>query len=271
MPPLHRGLTLLFAAILVAVAGCDGQDAAEPPPKVVGQAESTKPTSPVEPTKSVPPKAAEPSADSHPPGAERVRGIDISNWQGDVAWEAVKGAGIGFAYLQATQGLNFIDPNFDENVKGIRAAGLPYGAYHFFRPNDDAEKQAELFLRITKGKLGALPPMLDVEITAGLPAEKIGAGAKRWLEIVENAVGCTPLVYSYGSFWEKNLRVAVGDYPLWMAEYAAKPRLPAGKERWTLWQYSQKGRVAGVNGPVDLDWFNGDAQALERFRCVKEG
>ena len=282
----RRGAWAVLAVALVT-AGCCGETATadkEPAPKAAAERKATpQPIPQPTPTAAKRPAAAQkpahhasaaahpPAAVHHPDGTARLRGIDISNWQGDVDWRKVKGDGIRFAYMQATQGLHFIDPNYGENAKGIDAAGLPYGAYHFFRPNHDPEAQAKLFLKQTEGKRGVLPPMLDVEVSGGQSAEQIGKRAKRWLEIVEQAVGCRPLVYSYGSFWEKNLRESLADYPLWLAEYASKPRLPAGKDRWVLWQYSQKGRVAGVKGAVDLDYFNGDEQALARFHCNQEG
>ncbi|GAB6043671.1 glycoside hydrolase family 25 protein [Endothiovibrio diazotrophicus] len=243
IPPRSRrwaGVALLLAAL----AGCNGAHEG-------GKAATAKPA---------PPAPGE--------GAARMRGIDVSNYQGDVAWSEVKGDGVAFAYLQASQGNDFLDPNFGQNVAGISGL-LPYGSYHFFRPDDDPEEQAELFLRTTDGKRGALPPMLDVEVTSGLPAAEIGQRAKRWLERVEREVGCTPLVYSYGAFWESNLKGALDAYPLWLADYAERPTLPAGKSEWTLWQFSQTGKSAGVKGPVDQDWFNGDEEALSRFHCDK--
>ena len=250
---LHRGVTPLLALLLASIIGCDTQQAAD-----------TQKTT-------TPPKVKPIEQTAHSTESARVRGIDISNYQGDVDWVKVKASGIGFAYMQASQGIHFIDPNFADNTAAIKKTGLPYGSYHFFRPNHDADAQAQLFLKTTKGRIGELPPMLDIEVSAGLSAEKVGAGAKRWLEVVEQAIGCKPLVYSYGSFWETNLKDSVGDYPLWLAEYAAKPRLPAGKDHWSLWQYSEKGKVDGIKGPVDLNYFNGDAKALENLRCNKEG
>lgn len=251
-PALIRIGMSLCIVMLINVIGCDDH-------KVTDQEKGSTP--PTHHSTGQTPDAAKP---------ERVRGIDISNYQGEVEWEKVESAGIGFAYMQATQGLHFVDPNFADNARSIQQTTLPYGSYHFFRPNHDADEQAALFLKTTQGHLGSLPPMLDIEVSAGLPAEEIGAGAKRWLEVVEQAVGCKPLVYSYGSFWEANLKETLDDYPLWLAEYAAEPRLPAGKDRWTIWQYSDKGRVPGIQGPVDLNYFNGDAKALQDLRCQQE-
>ena len=75
-----------------------------------------------------------------------LAGIDVSHFQGEVDWGAVAAAGVRFAFIKATEGLDDVDPRFAQNWQGSRAAGLLRGAYHFLHPNLDARQQAAHFL-----------------------------------------------------------------------------------------------------------------------------
>jgi lysozyme len=85
-----------------------------------------------------------------------------------------------------------------------------------------------------------------------------------FLGLIEGRYGVKPILYSGLSFAAAQLQ-GFGDYPLWLAEYtsAPMPRIPGGWKTWTFWQYSQDGRIDGVDGAVDLDRFNGDLNALK--------
>jgi lysozyme len=63
-----------------------------------------------------------------------VLGIDVSNHNPPVDWQAVKNANISFAFAKATEGATFKDITFARNWSGMKAAGIMRGAYHFFRP-----------------------------------------------------------------------------------------------------------------------------------------
>src|SRR4051812_32614939 len=77
------------------------------------------------------------------PGPVTVLGIDVSYYQGTIDWGAVKASGREFAITRINDG-NFMDPKFDENWAGIKAAGMIRGAYQFFRPGMDASAQADV-------------------------------------------------------------------------------------------------------------------------------
>ncbi len=195
-------------------------------------------------------------------------GIDVSHHNGRIDWDAVAGEGVVFAYAKATEGTVMRDPRFSSNWKGMRDAGLLRGAYHFFRPAQSVERQAERFLaRIGEPAPGDLPPMLDLEETSRASDEWLGIERSRrtllalaWLDLVERALGRKPVVYTRAGF----IRNTLGDpgaltgYPIWLAQYAsAAPTVPAGWNTWSIWQHTDRGRVAGIAGNVDLDRFNG--------------
>jgi lysozyme len=212
-----------------------------------------------------------------PPAAKpapRPLGIDVSHHNGAVDWTAVARAGLVFALVKATEGATFTDHLFGDNWARIKAAGLMRGAYHFFRPAAPVAEQADRFLA-TMGDLGPgdLPPVLDIE-EAGVgrdewadlpPAERVPA-ALAWLDRVEQACGRKPIVYTRRGFVREKFGApgALSGYPLWVAHYtkAPGPSVPAGWDKWTIWQYTETGAVKGVPGKFDLDRFNGTAEQL---------
>jgi lysozyme len=192
-----------------------------------------------------------------------IPGIDISHFQGTIDWSQVAQAGKMFAFVKATQGLTYVDPQFHANWAGVKAAGLLRGAYHFYQPGDDPRQQAEFFLQTVELGPGDLPPALDVEISNGQSAGEIVQGVQEWLSAVQQALGVTPLLYTDRTFWNTLGAKGFGDYPLWVAEYGVTlPVLPAGWTSWAFWQFSEAGTVPGVTGSTDLDLFQGSLEDL---------
>ena len=192
-----------------------------------------------------------------------VQGIDVSHYQGTVDWQQVSAAGIQFAFAKATDGVTLADPEFATNWAGMKAAGIPRGAYHFFEPTDDAGQQATFFLSNVQFESGDLPPMLDVETPPANNAE-MWQGVQTWLDQVEASTGMQPILYLSSSFAnEYGAPASLAAYPLWLAQYEVdQPTLPTGWTTWLLWQYSNSGTVDGVSGSVDLDALNGPLSGL---------
>jgi len=188
-----------------------------------------------------------------------LRGIDVSDYQGQVNWKAVADSGVGYAIAKSTEGATFIADTFARNWRGIRDAGIVRGAYHFYRPQTDAIAQAQNFLNVVKLEPGDLPAVLDIERTDNKSTDSILAGLQTWLDIVEEATQRRPIVYTYPGFWERlgnSQRFA--DYPLWIAHYTSDPEpwITGGWDTWTLWQYTDRGTVNGVVGGVDVNRYN---------------
>jgi len=197
-----------------------------------------------------------------------ISGIDVSHFQGTVQWDQVVKAGKAFAFAKATDGITYVDPMFATNWAGMKAAGILRGAYQFFEPNDDAESQAQNFLKTVTLEPGDLPPVLDVEQTsAASKLSQIGIqGIQTWLSVVEHETGRTPILYTNTGFWDQDTG-QLGSYPLWIAQYGVStPKLPANWEwkAWTFWQSSETGTVAGISGSVDLDVFQGTLRQLRQ-------
>lgn len=215
-----------------------------------------------------------------------VPGIDVSYWNAGIDWPKVRATGQRYIFAKATEGDSYADPTFDDNWRGAKTAGLLRGAYHFFHCNVDPKKQANKFMDYVKSMNdnGELPPVLDLETNDGQTKEKIIPRVKTWLDLVEAAFNRKPIIYSRAIFLQDFLSEVGGgppawakDYPLWLAQYpnvyveGSQPTLPRGWYNWTFWQYSQTGRVSGVNAKVDLDVFNGSLEALYKFAGVDLG
>jgi lysozyme len=194
----------------------------------------------------------------------QAQGIDVSKDQGTVDWESVAQAGYVFAFLKATDGETYVDPEFALNSTAAAAAGLLYGAYHFFRAEDSPQAQVDLFWK-TAGNGGGLPLVVDVEVNMGVSAATLVSNLTQFLAALEEASGRLPMIYTDRSFWDGLGTTAFGGYPLWVAEYGvAQPTLPNGWTGWTFWQHSQSGSVPGIAGAVDLNVFNGSFAALQQ-------
>lgn len=180
------------------------------------------------------------------------KGADISYYQGQVNFVELA-QHIDFVYIKATQGETYEDPAYQQNAVAVSETKLLHGAYHFFEPDMDPEAQARHFVHIVKGNGHSLPPMLDVEVSNNESVDSFKQAVSQWLKYVEQALGCTPIIYSYADFWSQYLGPEFNRYPFWLADYSEKPSPPAGVKNWRLWQYSSKGRLPGIEYGVDLD------------------
>lgn len=197
-----------------------------------------------------------------------IAGVDLSKWQGDVDFAKIRASGTTYVFVKATQGATGVDPDYARNIAAARAAGLVAGSYHFYVTADDAASQFANLAQHLDLKPGDLPPVIDIEVlssSGSLP--DLAAQLQALLDDIERAWNVRPILYSGENFANVDLK-GFSRYPLWLAEYtdAPAPKLPQDWPAWTFWQYSQSGRVPGVDGAVDLDRFNGDQTQFDALR-----
>ena len=202
--------------------------------------------------------------------AARMSGIDVSHFQKEIDWKQVRRGGIAFAFIKATEGSTLADFLFTRNWSEAKAAGVLRGAYHFFRPQISPLAQAQFLLRRLKDDPGELPPVLDVEVLSdNTSPNQVTDSAGQWMKTVETELGKKPILYTGSAFWRNTLKnsTAFVDHPLWVAHYTSGPNplVPTAWPKWTFWQFSQQGKLAGIDGNVDLDVFNGTAADLDAF------
>jgi MYXO-CTERM domain-containing protein len=196
---------------------------------------------------------------------DTVFGIDVSYYQGDIDWQAVAGDGVKFAWVRVSHSTQFKDPKFAANLAGARAAGIHTGVYQYFEPGQDPIAQAQLLLDLTGPLLpGDMPPMIDVESKDTVPKAQYADAIRAWLDHVEAATGVVPFIYTGYYYWNDNVGTAeFADYPLWIANYnPGCPLVPDAWATWTAHQTCDCGQIAGIDGAVDTDLFNGDEEAL---------
>ena len=189
-------------------------------------------------------------------GGEDMKGIDVSVHNGKIDWQKVKNAGIDFAILRAGYGrlASQKDEKFEQNYSSAKAAGIPIGAYwySYAMSEDEARLEADVFLSIIKGKQFEFPVYYDVEEQKqfALGKEKVSAIMRAFLERVE-ASGY--FVGLYGSASSLNTHTSddiKSRYTIWLAHWVNQTSYGGA---YGIWQHSEKGRVDGINGNVDLD------------------
>jgi GH25 family lysozyme M1 (1,4-beta-N-acetylmuramidase) len=231
--------------------------------------------------------------------AAPLQGVDVSCYQHNPApncpqagsspinWPQVAGDGYAFAFIKATEATYYTNTYYASDFQDAKAAGLDAAAYAFANPYNDptspngtAAQQADSLIQnagyTPDGK--TLPLTLDIEYNPYISQEKNGNDCYglnqnqmiTWIQDfiteIQNKTGETPIIYTVGAWWSE----CTGDTtqfssdPLWIADYSnsGSPQLTGGWTSWKFWQYTSTGTVNGINGNTDVDYFNGDAAAL---------
>lgn len=184
-------------------------------------------------------------------------GIDVSHHLGEIDWDLVKADGVAFAYIKATEGADFRDPRFAENWQASRLAGVPRGPYHVFSFSSTGAAQAEHFIDVVPTAITkTLPPVLDLEIPKAevdLPAADVLSEIADWLKPVEESFGRPAIIYTDAAFFGRYLEGAAlaegaDARKFWLRSIGGPP---AYGPDWTIWQFDDKGQVAGIEHPVD--------------------
>ncbi len=203
------------------------------------------------------------------PHGYQVHGIDISHYQGDINWKMLEQTRqgqfpISFIFMKATEGGDYADDKFVANFDSARTHGFIRGAYHFYNPKTDANKQADFFIQSVKLEAGDLPPVLDIE-KKGKDMEKLQQDLKVWLRKVESHYGVKPIIYASYKFKTRYLNDSVfNSYPYWIAHYYVDSVRYQGD--WKFWQHTDVGTLPGIDEKVDLNVFNASLQELKRMQ-----
>ena len=187
------------------------------------------------------------------------RGIDVSNWSGTIDWRAVADSGVEVVIIQASEGTFYRDPYLHEYYDGAKAYGLKVGFYHFFNPGSSPtpQEQARYFVDTIRGLDSDLKLILDFEQIGGLDNYELTLQAIEFLREVKEYSGLDTAIYTYTYFAQHYLYEGLGlsEYPLWIAQLSEggpSPN-PIWGDRYVAWQYSDTGRVRGINASTDLD------------------
>lgn len=185
-----------------------------------------------------------------------MKGIDVSVHNGNIDWNKVKNAGIQFAILRAGYGkaASQKDKKFESNYNGAKLACIPVGAYwySYAKTVAEARQEAEVCVSILRGKQFEYPIFFDQEERDILATGKANCSAmvRAFCEVLEKA-GYWVGLYTSRSFIESCIEDDIKKtYALWIAEWGSKLNYNGSVG---IWQYSDRGRVNGISGNVDLD------------------
>lgn len=185
------------------------------------------------------------------------RGIDVSKWNGTINWAQAKKAGVEFAILREGYGKENPaqkDKMLETNYEACRANDIPVGVYHYSYADSisDAKLEAEFCLKNIKGKNLLYPVVFDIEdkemmkLSTRLRTDI----CKAFCDTIENA-GYYACIYCNFSWLNSYLYKdeLISKYDLWLAQWGTdNPSVSCG-----MWQYSDSGKIDGINGNVDLN------------------
>ena len=193
-----------------------------------------------------------------------LRGIDVSTYQGNINWSAVKASGLDFAIVKATQGhaVNsnsylFTDRQFANNVTGAHDVGLKVGVYHYLTAKTVKEAQTEAAHFVDT--IAPYKPRIELWAAVDVEEDKYLPRNKKLLsDIVEAfcayvaAEGYRPMVYTNPNYLTWRLD-KIPAHDLWLALWRDKTRTPTGYDNMQIWQYGVE-TVKGINGNVDANY-----------------
>lgn len=191
-----------------------------------------------------------------------ILGIDVSKWNGNIDWNAVKNSGIHYViircgYRGSSTGALIEDPKFRTNIKGATSAGLKVGVYFFTQAVNEVEavEEASMVLSLISGYTISYPVFLDVEPSGGR-ADSIGTDVRTavcnaFCQTISNS-GYAAGIYANKNWLNEKINAgSIGSsYKVWLAQYVAAPSYGG---RYQMWQYTSKGKVAGIQGDVDMN------------------
>jgi len=264
---LLLGSLLLLAAIIVLVVSLAKP---KPTPTAPTQAVTTAPTQETTPPDPVQ-NPLQPEDFALVDGyltcltAPAMVGIDVSEWQAQVHWQQVKASGVEFVMLRAgwrgsEQGLLFEDTLAQSHYAGAKAAGLKVGAYFFSQAisTEEAAEDAAFLLEIIKDWQLDMPVVFDWEHlqdsyrTTAVDARVLTDCAKVFCDAVTKAGHQSMIYFNASLSFDRLFLKELTGYKFWLAQYDTQLNYPY---RVDMWQYTETGKVPGIEGNVDIDLY----------------
>ena len=165
-----------------------------------------------------------------PSSNQICQGIDVSNWQRNIDFRAVKNSGIEVVFIKSSEGRSFIDPYFETNYNNARANGLKIGFYHYVtaRTISQAREQAIFFANVINGKHVDCRLAMDFENFGTLSTTEINNISKVFLETLENTTNSKAVIYSNAYSARTIFSSELTKYPLWVANYGVNSEVLVG-------------------------------------------
>lgn len=199
--------------------------------------------------------------------SEIYAGIDVSEWQGNIDFTEVKNSGIDIVYIKSSEGTNYIDPYFRSHYNGAKTNNLNIGFYHFLTASNEQEaiNEAKFFASVINGLDTDCRLAMDFEVFNGLSINEINNISFTFLSEVQNLTGKEVIVYSDAFNTRETFNSSLAaEYPVWVAEYGVNEPEDGNWPTWVGFQYTNQGRINGITGNVDRDFFTADIFLSDR-------
>jgi lysozyme len=154
-----------------------------------------------------------------------------------------------FVYIKATEGQDFTDKRFAYNWKEAKKQGFLTGAYHFFSMKSTGKAQAEHFMRVVPCETNSLPPVIDLEVDPNLLRQRVQSNLTTMLQALEHKYKQQPILYATYDTYNAYIKGHFDSYRIWIRDIYRPPTF----DSWTIWQYHNRGHVAGINTFVDIN------------------
>lgn len=190
-------------------------------------------------------------------GGTGKTGIDISHYQGYINWaEVARDPQVTFVIMKATESSDFVDDRYQFNIREAHRHGLKVGSYHFYRAHVDPELQFNNMMRNIDPHQQDIIPVIDVELTNGVSHDLFVMRLQRLCEMVTRAYGVRPMIYTGRNFFNKYFNSYYWhQYKFWIAAYTTNQPELNNQEEYIMWQFTDKSRVQGIRGGVDMSRF----------------
>ena len=190
----------------------------------------------------------------------QTRGIDVSRHQKTIDWKKVAADNVQFVYIKATEGATYQDPMFRKNIEGAQKAGILVGVYHYFRMTSSPEKQFENFKKAMKDYKMDLVPMIDVEPSdkemAGKSVKDLQKNLDKFIALIKAEYGVPPMIYGTQRSYNTYCAPKYNKYHLYIGRYGKNSPEIKGEGTYTIWQYTENGKINGITEDVDICKFN---------------
>ncbi len=201
-----------------------------------------------------------------------VVGVDVSSYQGEIDWDVLASQDISFAFIKATEGSSFVDPDFEYNYSEALKTPLRISAYHFFSYDSEGKTQAENFIKHVPITENMLPPVIDIEFYGdkerNLPnKQETQKQLDVLIEMLKEHYGLDPIIYATQKSYRLYISESYENNDIWIRNVYIKPFMPDGRD-WVFWQYSDKGELLGYKGVeryIDLNVFNGSVSDFNNY------
>lgn len=203
-----------------------------------------------------------------------IRGVDVSHHNGTINWPQLKNEGIAFAYIKTTEGMSHTDSNYKANYAQAKQADIKVGMYHFYTFGLDGKMQAQHFIRHASVAGADLIPAIDVEHS---PSNHYSSNKDYREQVIielqqlENSIyqhyGVHPLIYTNKDCYKLYIKDRFPQNLIWMSNLHNEPTVEDNE--WVIWQFSHTGRLNGVKGNLDLNYFRYSYRRFEELRIKK--